>query len=342
MDCPVHSCFSVLWISVVVAWSLTAVATEPISDGTGLEADNVAWQPQSVLDETPLIAIDRPLTGTEIHDPVGSDFSPEMLKTLMRPNFSFAAEWQAETNDIGLTFYDASVSFPTYPIFGPPPPMINVGFGYTRIDAPFEMGLPDDLFETELGLAWMRKINDRWMTRLMAGTTFATDGKNDSSDAWRFRGGVFALYKRNPKWTWIFGAIALGRNDLPVVPAVGVIYQPNPAVRFDLTMPRPRLAFLLVDRGERQQWIYIGTALNGATWGVELADGTNDQLTYGDFRAVIGWESTPTPEPGMPFTRGRKLGAEIGYVFSRDFELDRQDSKIRLDDTLMLRGTVSF
>ena len=180
------------------------------------------------------------------------------------------------------------------------------------------------------------------MMRFMAGASFATDGNNTSSDAWRFRGGAFAIYNRNPEWIWTFGAIALGRNDLPVVPAVGVIHQPNPAIRFDLIMPRLRLAFLLVDRGTRQQWGYLGAALNGTTWGVERVDGMDDQLTYGDFRAVLGWESTPTPEFGMPFTRGRKLGIEIGYVFSRDFEWEQTGAKIQLDDTFMLRGSFSF
>jgi len=274
--------------------------------------------------------------------PGDTAFSAETIRELMRPNFRFAAERQARTNNLGLGFYDAGVSFPLYPIFGPPPPIMNVGFSYTSIDAPLDAGLPNDLYETELGLAWMRRVNDRWMLRFMAGATFATDGQNHSSDAWRFRGGAFALYKRNPQWTWTFGAIALGRNDLPVVPAVGVIYQPNPSVRFDLIMPRPRIAFLLADHGERQQWVYLGAALNGATWGAERIDGTNDQLTYGDFRAVIGWESTPTPEPGMPFTRGRKMSAEIGYAFSRDFEWERENSKQSLDDTLILRATFSF
>ena len=274
--------------------------------------------------------------------PHETEFSTGQLKELMRPNFRFAAEWQSETNDIGIAACDSGVDFPTYPWFGPPPPFINFGFGYTRVDAPAPLGLPSELYETELGFAWMRRLNDRWILRLMAGTSFATDGNNHSSDSWRFRGGAFAVYRRNPKWTWTFGAIALGRNDLPVVPAVGVICQPNSTVRFDLIMPRPRISFLLADNGPRQQWGYIGAALNGTTWGVERIDLTNDQLTYGDFRLVVGWEAVPTPEPGLPFTRGRKLGAELGYVFSRDFEWESDNSKIRLDDALMLRASVSF
>ena len=270
------------------------------------------------------------------------EFSPEVLKKLMRPSFSFAAEWQAETNDVGLTLYDAGMTFPVYPLFGPPPPIVSLGFAYTNLDAPPSAGLPVNLYQSDLGLAWIRRLNERWMIRLMAGASFNTDGKNHSSDAWRIRGGVFALYQRDLKWTWTFGAIALGRNDLPVLPAVGVIYQPHPAIRFDLVMPRPRLSLLLADHGPRQQWGYIGLGLNGSTWGVERADGANDQLSYGDFRAVIGWESTPTSEPGLPFTRGRKLAAEIGYVFSRDFEWENEGLKVGLDDTLILRGSVSF
>lgn len=44
----------------------------------------------------------------------------------------------------------------------------------------------------------------------------------------------------------------------------------------------------------------------------------------------------------MPFTRGRKFGFEIGYVFAREFEFDSGLPDIKLDDTLMLRATASF
>ena len=293
-----------------------------------------------------MTAQQHPRLGVTRPDSLGrgpqAKFPRQDLKQLMRPSFKFAAEWQAEANDISLTSYDVGLSIPTYPVFGPPPPIVNVGFDYTHLDAPPALGLPTDLYVTDLGLAWMRRINERWMMRFMAGASFATDGKNGSSDAWRFRGGAFALYRRNPRWTWTFGALALGRNDLPVVPAVGVIHQPSPAVRIDLIMPRPRLSFLLVDGGARQQWGYVGMGLNGTTWGVQRVAGVDDQLTYGDFRAVVGWTSTPTPDPGIPFTRGRKLGIELGYVFSRDFEWENDGSIIRLDDTLMLRGSANF
>jgi hypothetical protein len=268
--------------------------------------------------------------------------TPSRLRELMRPSFNFATEWQAKTGDVGLFTIDGTVRAPTYPIFGPPPPFFDVGFGYTNIDSPAAFDLPTDLYDISFGLSWMRRLNDRWLMRFMLGAAFATDGNNTSSDAWQFRGGVFGIYRRSPKISWLFGAIALGRNDLPVLPAVGLIYQPNDRLRFDVLMPKPRIAFRLVDNGARQQWGYFGAGLNGKTWAFENDQGVDDQLTYADWRFVLGWESIPTPEPGMPFTRGRKFAVEAGYVFSRDFEFESARPTIGLDDTLMLRVTASF
>jgi hypothetical protein len=266
---------------------------------------------------------------------------PDFAKLLI-PSFNVAAEWQAEVNQVELISYDARVTIPTYPIFGPPPPFLNAGFSYFDLNAPAAFDLPTDLYDYSLGFGWMRRINDRWMLRLMFSTALATDGKNNSSDAWQFRGGLFAMYRPNEQWTWIVGALALGRKDIPAVPAVGAIWQPTPALRFDLTLPKPKAAFLLADQGARQQWGYIGGGFEGGTWAYEASAGLDDQLTYRDWRVVVGWESTPTPEPGMPFTRGRKLGVEVGYVFAREFEFGSGRPDLGLDDSLLIRATASF
>ncbi len=331
---------------IAPSYCLPTIVVLVISAGV-LVPETVAdpWQ-QSPLADPRSEQPDNPfepviLQGERVARPATA-FTPDRIKELMRPTVRLHSEWQAEVDDVGLSSHGASISVPSYPFFGPPPPFVNLGFTYTGVDAPDRFDLPTDLYESQIGFAWMRKINDRWMTRTMAGASFGTDGNNTSGDAWQFRGGLFAIYRRRPELTWTFGAMALGRNDLPVVPAAGVIYQPTKDVRFDLIMPRPKIAFLLVDNGPRQQWGYLGAGLNGSTWGVERADGIDDQLTYGDVRLTLGWESTPTPEPGMPFTRGRKLGFEAGYVFSRDFEFEQANTKIKLDDTFMLRGIVSF
>jgi hypothetical protein len=330
--------------STFAAVVLYAACVAMAQESTPL-ADSSDWEPASITRIARLPGDQIPL-GALLDESPADDFDrpaePMNFAELMRPTFSLTAEWQAEASDVELASYDARVLIPTYPIFGPPPPFITAGFSYTDLNATDALDLPTDLYDVSLGLSWMRPINERWMLRFMFSTALATDGKNESSDAWQFRGGVFAMYRPNPEWTWIVGALALGRNDIPAVPAVGVIWQPNPALRFDLTLPKPRIAFRLVDNGPRQQWGYIGAGFNGGTWAYERAGGLDDQLTYRDWRFVLGWESTPTPEPGMPFTRGRKLGVEVGYVFTREFEFETGRPDIKLDDTLMLRVSASF
>ena len=71
-------------------------------------------------------------------------------------------------------------------------------------------------------------------------------------------------------------------------------------------------------------------------------NGRQDQLTYGDWRVVLGWESVPRVEPGVPFQRGRKLGCEVGYSFAREIEFERDSATISLDDTLLLQAKLSF
>jgi len=269
------------------------------------------------------------------------DVTPDFAK-LLRPTVSLAAEWQPEAGGVEFASYDARISMPTYPIFGPPPPSLDFGFSYFDLHAPLALDLPTDLYDYSLGFGWMRQINDRWMLRMMFSAALAYDGKNNSSDAWQFRGGLFAMYRPNEQWTWIVGALALGRNDIPVVPAVGAIWQPNPVLRFDLTFPKPTAAYLLADNGLRQQWCYVGGGFDGGTWAYETSAGVDDQLTYRDWRFVLGWESVPTPAPGIPFTRGRKFGLEVGYVFARELEFEGGRPEIKLQNGLLVRGTASF
>ena len=70
---------------------------------------------------------------------------PSNFAKLMMPSFNVAAEWQAEASDVELTSYDARMTIPTYPVFGPPPPFLNAGFSYFDIDAPAALDLPAEL-----------------------------------------------------------------------------------------------------------------------------------------------------------------------------------------------------
>lgn len=264
------------------------------------------------------------------------------LAELMRPTINLAAEWQPAVGGLGMEVYEARIRQPTFPIFGPPPPFLQAGVSYRSVSAPLSLGLPQDLYDYALGTSWMRPVNDRWLVRFMFSAALATDGRNTSADAIQYRGGIFAIYRPDPAWSWIFGAIALGRNDIPVVPAVGVIWQPHPGLKYELTLPKPRVAWLLAERNGRQQWTYLAAGFTGGTWAFEDRNGTADQITYRDWRCMVGWESIPAAPTGAPYVRGRKLAVEAGYLFSRQFEFESDAREIGLENTLLLRLATEF
>jgi hypothetical protein len=253
------------------------------------------------------------------------------------------AEWITDS-DFGYRRLGTGISFPLLFLKreNGPPPMVRLRFNHSDLNFNDRFGLPSDLYEASFGLSGVRVINERWAVRSILGMDFATDGENNSSDAWRFRGGAFAIYEMNPQLKLSFGAIALGREDLPVVPAVGAVWQPNVRTRWDLILPRPRVSYLLTDDGKRQNWIYTGVGLEGNTWGYETQLGQDRQLSYGDWRWSLGWESRPSAPAGVPFVLGRKYSTEIGYAFSRDIELDSDSEEISLPSSFLIRVSTRY
>lgn len=257
-----------------------------------------------------------------------------------RPPVGLNAEWLIGSND-GLVTSEANITLPILGV-GSPPPLIKVGFTFTDLIAGENLDLPDSLFEYTIGVSWIKPINDRWVIRTMLGIGHATDNENRTSDAWQFRGGMFAIFKYNEQWSWTFGALATGRQDLPVIPAVGAVWNQSDILRVDFTFPKPKINWLLIDTGTREHWSYVGAGFGGRTWAYQKSDGTNDLLTYSDWRFVLGWESRPSGSGRMPYAAGQVFNVELGYVFSRDLEFDRETTETPLDDVIMLSISSKF
>jgi hypothetical protein len=245
-------------------------------------------------------------------------------------------EWITDA-DTSLSSYETAIKFPILNIFGSPPPIVRVGFDYTNLDSEIAGDFPEDLFEYSVGVSRVRRWTDRWVFRSSIGVAYATDNENRSSDAWQFRGSAFGIYQYNSWWQFSVGAIALGRRDLPVIPAIGAVWTPNSFTRVDLIPPIPTANFLLSDDGVRQRWLYTGFGFSGTTWAYQSPSLGDDVLTYRDLRLVVGWHSTPKPPPGIPYARGRKNRIEIGYAFSRELEFDDDVSSVDLNDSFLFR-----
>lgn len=283
-------------------------------------------------------------TGSSLNPPPDSSLdeaAPQPSREIPR---RIPVGWQAEwllDSQTGLSGTEVDVTLPLLKFFGSPPPLIKTGFGYTHLFSD-EFGLPENLYEYSLGLTWIRPCSDRWTVLSMLGVGMATDNENRSRDAWQFRGGVFGIFERNENWKWTFGALATGRRDLPVIPAIGAVWQPSPTLRVDLTFPRPRVNWLVAETEARQRWVYLGATLNGSSWAYQAPGNVDDQLTYRDWRLVAGWESRPAAAEGLPAAFGRTIAVEVGYAFAREFEFERETRTESLSDTAFIGILTKF
>ena len=232
--------------------------------------------------------------------------------------------------------------FSGMPTEGSPPPLVKVGFGFTDLVSPDDFYLPSSLYEYTMSLTLIRPINERWTVIAILGAGMATDNENRSSDAWQFRGGILGVNKWNDHWSWTLGVIGTGRRDIPVVPAVGAVWEPNSVTRVDLTFPRPRLYRLIRQNGEIYHWAYLGASINGTTWAYENSEIGDDQLTYRDWRLALGWEVQRGRNPDMSFGMGKKIGGEFGLAFAREYEFEHEARTEVLENSIFLSINTSF
>ena len=136
----------------------------------------------------------------------------------------------------------------------------------------------------------------------------------------------------------MFGVVYLNREDISLIPAAGFIYQPTPDVKYEGLLPRPRVSWRLPggSLGDNERWLYVGGEFGGGIWSFDRpSTGTQDLLTYNDYRLLVGVE------------RKAPLGAishrvEIGYVFGRELEFGSGAPDVELGDSLFVRTGLKY
>jgi hypothetical protein len=74
--------------------------------------------------------------------------------------------------------------------------------------------------------------------------------------------------------------------------------------------------------------------LGGGTYAVRRSAGFDDEMTLRDFRLILGIERNSK--------QGLSGRAEIGYVFGRTIEFERDATEFQPRDTVLLRAGVAF
>ncbi|NLE36680.1 MAG: hypothetical protein GX621_01490, partial [Pirellulaceae bacterium] len=198
--------------------------------------------------------------------------------------------------------------------------------------------LPEDVFDATVGFG----IRGRLAPRLsyQGNVSVGSHGDFQDSDVLtaRVRGYFSGKWEWNPTVDLMVGVAYTDLEDWPVLPVGGLVIRPNDAQILNLTFPRSsylqRIAAIGILGRRTEYWGLIGIELEGGRWDVEMTDGSFDDLTYRDWRVVLGIEQRTLD--------AYKLNFEIGYVFARRLEYERSDISYTPDDTFSMTLTGRF
>ena len=203
------------------------------------------------------------------------------------------------------------------------------------LEGPNSIDLPARLNSTSFDIGWRGQWNDRFSTIVGVQPSWTSDGEADRN---RFRmGGLVLLnYQLIPKRLDVMlGAVYLDRADFGWLPAAGVNWRPTPDWRFELTFPRPKLAYRVGHLPYQfEDWIYVAMSIGGGSYAVRRTGGALDELSLKDYRLVFGGERM--------IHGGTGFNLEAGFVFARSLEYASVGTELKFSETWVLEAGWRF
>lgn len=202
-------------------------------------------------------------------------------------------------------------------------------FNIHWLAGPISSPLPPRLYDFALGYQVRNKLSDQFSYDLYTSVGAYSDFAASARQAIRFPGHAVGMLHVNRAMDFVFGVDYLDRNDVAVLPVLGVSLRDVfvHGLKMDLVFPRPRIDYMLSEKSR----IYLAGLMNGGTWQVRFPDGSNPVMSYRDLRLMFGVESTAQD--------GSLSAWEFGYVFDRNLEFNNPPRHSRFDDAFIIQWT---
>jgi hypothetical protein len=214
------------------------------------------------------------------------------------------------------------------------PLLITPGYQVRFFDGPMTTDFPSQVHDAYLEFRWLRELNEKWGTSLAISPGVHSDFQGWHDDALRIGGHAVATYNWSSAASVVLGVAYLDRDDVSLLPAAGVIWQPNDDERYELLFPRPKVARRIEYGPSHEYWIYLAGEFGGGSWLIERAAGGQDILTTRDFRAILGCEKK--------IDGGGGCRVELAWVFGRAVEYRSGIGDFDPNSAAMVRGGVTY
>jgi len=339
-------------LAIAYCFCATTIAAAQVPPA--LVSPSPSWEDQVVTNAIDLDQLaplsDAPVVITEMAYPVEPQIGP-VFQTTQPPlptgtrdgifqKLFFTGTWlpQIENDSLGWGDFETGVVL-GFPFFRRDTPLlVTPRFGVHLLDAPTSLDLPDQVYDSAVELRHLRRFGaGPWAMDVAVTLGYYSDFETNDSDAFRVTGRGLVVYEATSGAKWVLGVAYLNRSGVSVLPVGGVIFEPTPDTKYELILPRPRIARRLSSSapGADERWIYVGGEFGGGVWSiVRPATQTQDLLTYYDYRALVGYE--------RKITGGLSRRFELGYVFGRRLEFASATPDVALDDTLFARVGLTY
>ncbi len=246
-----------------------------------------------------------------------------------------------------LNINDTDVSmvlaFPNF-LYSSEPLMVAPSFSLHLWDGPEPttmepQSLPPTAYSAFLDLGWQSDPNQILGVELGARVGVFTELDELNSKSLRVMGKGLVNFRLTPTTTLKAGVMRLDRIRYDVIPAGGILWQPDPYTRFDIFFPQPKLARYWRTVGTQDVWWYLGGEYGGGNWTVKRDNLPLESTDINDFRVMVGFEWGQ-----QEFIRAGRRNAfvEAGYVFDREILYSNKNNEFAQDDAIMFRAGIGY
>jgi len=276
----------------------------------------------------------RPPTTEDLEKALDESEQPTWLNSVIDDHSLLWREVRSDglsilpASDFGLT----SIGFDFGLSDGEGPVWTQLKFDWTFLNGPNGPHVRPQLYDISYEFNYSDQFANVGIHAQVA-PTYSTDWDNKGKHAFRLIGGGLATLELAPGFDLVGGAMYLDRPDLNVLPIYGLRMH-SAGHELDIVYPRFRYAVRVGQDADGSNWMFAKTEFGGGAWAIDSDGFGNDQMGYRDWRLTFGWESR---EPD-----GDRHVFEVGLVFDRELEFERQNRTLNLGNTALIRMGRTF
>lgn len=226
------------------------------------------------------------------------------------------------------------------------PLSIAPSFSLTLFDGPIttptkQADLPGSVYGAFLDFGWQSDPNQIIGGELGVRVGVFTAFDTFNSDSLQVLGRGLLAFRLTPTSTLKAGVYYLDRDSIKLLPAGGVLCQPNPFTRYDIFFPEPKLAKYWTTLGTQDVWWYVAGDLGGGSWTVTRANvaETEERVDLNQIEVMFGfeWGRSDLIRMGQ-----RTAFIEFGGAFSRELKYQSSIDDQSLANSFLVRAGFGY